>query len=135
MRKIVLDANIWVSFAIGKRLSVLPVILQSKNMEVYCSAELIREIMDVCARPKISKYVNAQRTQELIDLIASTTTIIKPQSVFTVSSDADDDYLFSICHDADADFLVTSDKDLISIKHFEETQIISFNQLLSLIRK
>ena len=45
--KIIIDTNLWISFTIGKRLSVLEALLKNKRIEIYVCKELINEYKDV----------------------------------------------------------------------------------------
>ena len=50
--KVILDTNIWVSFLLGKRLSILREIVEMEGLDIYVSEELIKELRDVVFRPK-----------------------------------------------------------------------------------
>lgn len=56
--RIVFDANIWVSFLIGKRLSVLQPLFKNPDIEICYCAELEQEFLEVSHRDKIKKYVD-----------------------------------------------------------------------------
>ena len=44
----------------------------------------------------------------------------------TVCRDADDNFLLALCLDGHADFLITGDQDLLVLKAFGSTRIISW---------
>lgn len=46
-------------------------------------------------------------------------------SAVDVSRDPEDNFLLSLALDGKADFLITGDKDLLSLKKFESTEIIT----------
>ncbi len=66
--KVIFDVNIWVSFAIGKRLSVLKDILKQKDITVYCCDELLTEFIETSQKPSLQKYLSTERTTETIEL-------------------------------------------------------------------
>lgn len=56
------------------------------------------------------------------------------KTVITVCRDSKDNYQLALAKDAGADFLITGDKDLLELKQFEGTQIVTLNQLLKIIQ-
>ena len=51
---------LWISFLIGKRLSLLKKLLTNSDITVYVCDELIQEFKDVSQRGKIRKYIFEQ---------------------------------------------------------------------------
>ncbi|MDR2652088.1 MAG: putative toxin-antitoxin system toxin component, PIN family [Prevotellaceae bacterium] len=49
------------------------------------------------------------------------------QSIVTVCRDAKDNFLLSLAQDSHADYLITGDKDLLSLNMFGETKIITMS--------
>ena len=47
--------------------------------------------------------------------------------------DVKDNYLLALSKDADADYLITGDKDLLVLKQFENTLIVTLPQFLEII--
>jgi len=52
-----------------------------------------------------------------------------------MSRDPNDDFLLSLSKDSNADFLLTSDKDLLELKKFGKTKIISLSEFLVWTKK
>ena len=77
LKRVILDSNIWISFAIGKRLNELRIALTHPKIKVF-----------VC-----QKY----------------------------------------CGTANADFLVTGDNDLLILKKYHNTNIVSFSSFMAAI--
>jgi putative PIN family toxin of toxin-antitoxin system len=46
-QKVIVDSNIWISFAIGKHLKHLTNLLRDQDIEIYICDEIIAEINDV----------------------------------------------------------------------------------------
>lgn len=53
------------------------------------------------------------------------------QSVVTICRDPKDNYLLALVKDAKADFLTTGDQDLLVLKSFEGTEIITYRDFLT----
>ena len=67
--KVILDTNIWVSFLLGKRLSVLREIVDMEGLDIYVSDELIKELRDVVFRPKFLGKISLESIVNLFELI------------------------------------------------------------------
>ena len=115
MAKVVIDANVIISAAFGGK-PLEAVVRALEAHEVYLSQNIERELQGVISglSKKLTKeqilFVQ-EKTQQLISLskrISISTQVI-------LSRDAKDDHYLSLCKEAKADFLVTGDKDLLSI--------------------
>jgi putative PIN family toxin of toxin-antitoxin system len=127
--KIVLDANIWVSFAIGKRMIELERVLQDNNIRVFVCSQLFVEVDETLSKPKLRKYVSAERQKVLLNYMASCVTATA-EAHATRSRDPKDNFLLDLAEAVAADFLVTGDGDLLVLKRHFDTAIISFTDLL-----
>ena len=67
--KIILDTNLWISFVIGKKLSVMRALFTNPKISVYVCDELLDEFARVSSRWKIRKYVTDDDVQETYRLI------------------------------------------------------------------
>lgn len=130
--RVIFDANVWISFTIGKRLSVLKEVMINKDIEVYICSEVIEEYIDVVNRPKIQKYTTKTRIKDTLEIIERSAKNVKRKSTVKVSRDVDDDYLLAVSADYDIDYLVTGDKDLLILKKFRKTSIVKVATFLSL---
>ena len=131
------DANIWISFTIGKHLSVLGRILldetYSKVLNIHGCPEILSEYITVVKRPKLRKYIKPERVQETLDLIARVTENHHLTRVVSGSRDEKDNYLLALSEIVPLDYLVTGDRDLLVLEHWQQTQIISFTEFVKLI--
>jgi hypothetical protein len=133
--KIVFDTNIWISFAIGKRLSSLEQVLLNRRIKVFVSSELILEFFHVASSSKLSKYLSEERIAETIQLIKATTEVASINKAASESRDIKDNYLLDLSLQIHADYLVTGDKDLLILKEYKGTEIISFSELAGKLKK
>lgn len=125
--RIVIDTNIWLSALISsdtrKRLKI---ILSQPEVEIIGTDALIEELREVAMRPKFRKYVTKAQATSFLNLIIDRLDIISPpHSEISVCRDPNDDFLLALCKDGDIDFLITGDKDLLSLDPFEKTRIVS----------
>jgi len=115
MAKIVIDANVIISAAFeGKPLDA--VIRAIEEHETFLSEPIERELKEVFLR--LSKKLSKEQIaflQERMEEIIRRAKRISVSAQVTLSRDAKDDHYLSLCKEAGADFLLTGDKDLLSI--------------------
>lgn len=134
MMKIIVDTNLWISFLIGKRTDSLRQLLLRDDIIVYVCQELIDEFISVVSRPKIQKYISSEDIDLTLDLMYSycQNSLIQRNAQSPVR-DAKDLYLLSLAETVSADYILTGDKDLLTLEKHQNTRIISltaFTQLL-----
>jgi predicted nucleic acid-binding protein len=68
-----------------------------------------------------------------MNLITERGNFVETSSVIKLSPDSKDDFLLALCKDGKADYLLTGNKiDLLDLKQFEQTTILSLTEFLSL---
>ena len=115
MAKIVVDANVIISAAFGGK-PLEAVVRALEDHEVYLSQPIERELQEVISA--LSKKLTKEQilfVQEKIQQLLSLSMRISVSTQVVLSRDAKDDHYLSLCKDAKADFLITGDKDLLSI--------------------
>ena len=115
MAKIVIDANVIISAAFGGN-PLKAVVRALADHEVYLSEEIERELASVFTG--LAKKLSREKIsfiQEKIQQIAGLGKRISVSAQVTLSRDAKDDHYLSLCREVRADFLITGDKDLLSI--------------------
>lgn len=135
---VILDTNIWVSFLFGKQLQSVRSLFTNKDVHVYVSYDLIKELLDVTSRPKIKQHISQDAVVAMWDLMKEKCYVV--DNYPTISApvrDPKDVYLLAMADAIPADVIVTGDKDLLALTTFKETEIITFAefQLLLSARK
>jgi len=115
MARVVIDANVIISAIFGGK----PLEAVSRALtkhEVYLSDSIIREL-EVTVLKLSSKLSQEQIlfVQDKIQQLVSMAHKVLVSTHVTLSRDAKDDHYLSLCKRAKADFLITGDKDLLSI--------------------
>lgn len=136
--RIVIDVNLWVSFAIAKGIkSRFEEILLNSRITIVSSNDLIEELTKVLNYPKISKLtknIENYSSQRFIELHKRSTIIYETKETINISPDPKDNYLISIADSAKAHYLVTGDKPhLLSLKKYKSTKIISFTEFYKIL--
>jgi hypothetical protein len=115
MAKVVIDANVIISAAFGGK--PLEAGLRAfRDHEVYVSDSIARELETVFL--KLGKKIPHERIpviQEKIYRLLGFARCISVSADVVLSRDAKDDHYLSLCKEAKADFLITGDKNLLSL--------------------
>lgn len=123
--KVILDNNIWISFLIGKKLSLLKTLFSNPSITIYVCNELIEEFRDVSQRSKIKKYISEQDVWDTFKIMEGFCQFVKiDKDSSALIRDAKDLYLLSLAEAVQADYIVTGDKDLLVLKNHENTETV-----------
>ena len=123
--RIIIDTNLWISFLLSKKYVFIDKLLSHKKVHLVFSSELLAELMEVAARPKLRKFFTLADKKMIFDLIERYADYVVVTSNIEICRDAKDNYLLSLAKDSQADFLITGDKDLLVLKKFEDTEIVT----------
>jgi putative PIN family toxin of toxin-antitoxin system len=129
--KIVIDTNLWISFLLTTKHARLDQLFSEKKFILLFSQELMDEFMAVSQRPKFKKYFSITDLQNLLEHINESSEFISVTSNVRVCRDIKDNFLLSLAKDGEATHLITGDKDLLDLKHFGKTKIITITDYLS----
>jgi putative PIN family toxin of toxin-antitoxin system len=122
--KVIFDTNVWISFLIGKRLSIIKKYIVEGNILIVTTPQLISEIETVTQREKLKKYFPKQSVLELIALLDTIALKIDIEPTHFISRDPKDNFLLDLVEFSKADYLVTGDKDLLALNPFMTAAIL-----------
>ena len=115
MAKIVVDANILISSVFGG-LPLEAMNLALSHHEVFYSEEIENELNGVLRKIEVKlKNNQLQKLQENMSRFLSFCKKISVTENLSICRDRKDDRYLSLCKQVRADFLITGDKDLLSI--------------------
>jgi uncharacterized protein len=126
--RVILDTNLWISYLISKRLNKIDVLFEENAVVLIFSEELLTEFIEVAQRPKFRKYFSEESLKKLLELFDVYGEIVQVSSVVEVCRDIKDNFLLALAKDSQADYLVTGDADLLIIKKFEHTEIVTYTE-------
>jgi uncharacterized protein len=127
--KIVLDTNIWISFLIGKKLSSLVHAIAESAVEIIVSDQLKKEISKVIHYPRFKGKITEEKLARLFDIFRNDIRSINPGSSTTDCRDPKDNFLLDLAVSAGADYLVTGDKDLLTLNPFRGVKIVKAEEM------
>ena len=134
--RVIIDTNLWISLLIGKRLSELYTLCNSAIIEVYICDEIKEEFMRIASREKIKKHTTNERVVQILELmkVSCISGYITKSVVSSVLRDANDLYLLAFAETVRADFILTGDKDLLSLQSHRQTKIVTYKEFEAIIR-
>ena len=131
--KIIIDTNLWISLLIGKRLSEMQMLCNSERVDVYICDELTEEFMRIASREKIRKYATVERVMKTLDLMKTSciSSFVRKSVMPADLRDANDMYLLSLAETVQADFILTGDKDLLTLQSYHQTKIVTYSKFIA----
>jgi putative PIN family toxin of toxin-antitoxin system len=123
--KLIVDTNLWVSFVISNKLNILDPLLFSEQARLLFSTDLITEIQETIAKPRLKKHFGANALEQMLSAFEPFIDLIEVESIVTVCRDPKDNFLLALAQDGKADYLLTGDLDLLDLKKFGKTKIIT----------
>lgn len=131
--KIVLDTNILISgtYWFGNPKTIIELAITNK-IQVFTSIELINEYKNILVREFLETEKSAEnKTRLILDF----SNLIKPITKVSICIDPDDNKVLEIALEVRADIIVSGDKHLLSLKKFEEIQILTAKKFIELFEK
>ncbi|MBK8623401.1 MAG: putative toxin-antitoxin system toxin component, PIN family [Saprospiraceae bacterium] len=128
--RVIIDTNLWISFLIRNDFIKLDKIIASKHFTLIFSQELLEEFIEVSGRPKFIKYFEQSDLEAIIETITGFSEFVDVTSEIKFLNDSKDDFLLSLAIDGKADYLITGDKELLEVKKYGKTKIISMTEFL-----
>ena len=123
--RVVFDTNIWISFLIGKRLSVVEKYISNRQVIIVTTGQLIEEIKEVTKRAYLRKYFSETKVLELICFLETIAEKYEISPHHFINRDPKDNFLLDLISVSKADYLVTGDKDLLTLHPFGTTAILT----------
>ena len=129
--RIVIDTNIWIGFLLTKNFSLFDKIISKPNLVLLFNSMLLEEFIEVAGRPKFKRYFSSVDLEELLFQMREHGEFITVTSSTNICRDPKDNFLLSLSKDGKASHLISGDKDLLDLKRFGKTQIITMKKYLS----
>lgn len=102
--KLIIDTNLWVSFIISNKQSLLDPLLFTEEARLLFSTELIAEIQQTITKPKLKKYFKTNALEEMLSTVEPFIDLIEVESNVTVCRDPKDNFLLALARDGKADY-------------------------------
>jgi putative PIN family toxin of toxin-antitoxin system len=134
MKSVIVDTNVFVSALIGSKVcKQIYELLKLDNFELVVSNDLLTEISTVLTRVKLE--LSKDEVEETIWHIRQKGRKVIPAEKILLSRDPKDNIVLECTTVVKVDFIVTGDKDLLSLKKFRNIPIITPKKFIQLLNK
>lgn len=131
--KIVLDTNLIISALIfgGKPEQVYNLVLEKQIIGITSSI-LLAELTEV-----LTKKFNFEsiRVEQLEKIIKKHFKMVNPKQTVKILQDIDDNRVLEAAAEGKCSYIVTGDKDLLTLKTFHQIRILTPNDFLEIIQR
>ena len=138
--RVVLDTNILVGYALlGAEVPRRSLAIQRSVEAVraqgaaFVSDATLAELREVLMRPDFERYRPAEERAAFLAAFAAEAHRVEPAPVERLCRDPDDDMFLAVALAADADWLVTVDRQLLSVRRVGRTRILRPERFLDAI--
>jgi putative PIN family toxin of toxin-antitoxin system len=133
LRPIVFDTNVFISAAIlPNSKSAEALIFAIEHFEVTHSEATWMELQQVIARPKLSRYLDAEARHDFLQKLIRSSRFIESQTVVTDCADLKDNKFLELAIDAGANLIVSGDRHLLTMTPFRGIGICTPGDFLRL---
>jgi hypothetical protein len=131
--RIIVDTNILISFLLSKQDAKFDSLFENNKVILVFSKELLEEFVAVTTRTKFKKYFDVEDVENLLLKIKNRAAFVNVTSNADACRDAKDNFLLSLAIDSKATHLITGDKDLLVLKTYSKTKIITLTDYLKTV--
>ena len=134
MVRVVLDTNVFVSILLKSKscLKIRNAFLDGA-FDIVTSPDLIKELIATIGKPKFKNIFDHHEIKNLVELINIDAILSIPEEKITVCRDPADNIILECAVSGKVDFIVTGDKDLLTLKLFRKIPIITPKKFLEII--
>ena len=133
--RLVIDANIWISSLLSLPFRERTEMFFDLEYLLLFSEELFEELEDAIHKPYPAKRIVRAEYDRLVFRLRTDAKLVNVHSEVNVCRDPKDNYLLVLAKDGNADCLITGDTDLLILKEFEKTKIVSLNDFEAFAQK
>lgn len=129
MIRVVIDSSVLIRYLLKPSRATRELIEQTwleEKIEVVTAPELMQELADVLARPKIRRFVMQDEATALIEALTLLGTILPPLGpIPPYTRDSKDDKFVACAMLGDAQYLITYDEDLLVLGAVATVEILT----------
>ena len=98
---------------------------------IALSVPVYTEIAEVLARPKLQRWISAERRDEILAVLSAAAVWSEPRVRITDCRDPKDDIYLELASSAGADVIVSGDGDLLSLDPWRSIRVLRPAEFLS----
>ncbi len=134
---VVIDTNIFLSALLGSKTcrKILDAFLEEK-FDICISSELLDEFIETTGKEKFKDFITLVEIKKLVSLLKTDINLVISLEKVSICRDPKDNIVLECGVAGKVDFIVTGDKDLLSLKTFRSIRILTPKQFITrLMRK
>ena len=134
--RLILDTNILVSALLSPRGTAAKLLAawERKTYDLVACDALVQEVREVSSRPYFRARLRASAAELLAAGVRDFSFFCRDLPTVPFAADPKDSYLLALAQVSQADFLVTGDKQLLSLKHHESTRIVTPATMIAILK-
>jgi putative PIN family toxin of toxin-antitoxin system len=136
--RVIFDTVVFVRALINPRSHCGQILFEHfSGYRLFVSRAIIEEILEVFGRAQIISKFNTLKNFDLtavLDIVAAAE-LVEPSIVARASRDPGDDKFLAAASTAGAAFLVSEDQDLLVLRTYEDTAIVSCEEFVAVLAK
>jgi putative PIN family toxin of toxin-antitoxin system len=125
--RLAVDANVWISTLLSPRFQLRIEVVFGEKYRLMVSEELFDDLERAINKPHLARRINRTDYDELVSKLRSVAELVDVHSVVEICRDPKDNFLLALAKDGNADYLITGDNDLLVLKKFEKTKIVTLS--------
>jgi putative PIN family toxin of toxin-antitoxin system len=103
-------------------------LLLSDKIDILFSKELFNELEITAKRRKFYRYFDTEQVETLLQMLIEIVEVVDVRSAVGICRDSKDNFLLALAQDGGADYLITGDHDLLILKKFGKTKIVTLTE-------
>ena len=135
--RVVIDTNVFISFALSSTTTPALAVEHTikNNFVVLQSPETMSELVTKLLLPKFEKYITLEQRRQLLIRVFERSLLIRPTHQTEICRDRDDNKFLNLAASGEASYLITGDDDLLILKHYEKTAIVTPKEFLKIVQR
>ena len=99
------------------------------------SKSLLEELVVTVDDPRIRKYADQGTIDDFLNVLSSSSKIVRVRSKFNViKEDPDDDVVLRTAFDGKAEYIVSGDNHLLALGEFKGIKVVNIAEMLSVVK-
>jgi putative PIN family toxin of toxin-antitoxin system len=131
--RLVIDVNNWISALLSLKFRTRINSLFASEFRLVVSEELLGELANTVRKPHLEKQIIRTNYDSLVSLLRTDAEHVAVHSTVEICRDPKDNFLLALAKDGNADYLITGDGDLLVLKEFENTKIVTLSDFESVL--
>ncbi len=124
--RVVIDTSVFVSRLLLPASIPAQAVRQAvEEAQILMSEEVLRELAEVLSRPKFNPYVTVQERQHFLGLLTRIVEMVPIIHTVNECRDPKDNKILELALSGEADFILTGDRDLLTLNPFRNINIIT----------